>query len=131
MHYVNVRYGNIPRLEALAEKLEAAERTASCWALAAHLKGTANRTADLGSRSADFATQWNADVFQHACVKEPVFRDVLARTCASFTLDLFADREGRTAKAPVWRSPERTAFEASLVGEVSGPIRPGHSCAPR
>ena len=118
VHYVNVRYGNIPRLEALAEKLEAAERTASCWALAAHLKGTANRTADLGSRSTDFATQWNTDVFQHACVKEPVFRDVLARTGASFTLDLFADREGRTAKAPVWRSPERTAFEAPLVGEV-------------
>ena len=118
VHYTNVRYGAIASLEKLAVKLEAAERRASCWALAAHIKGVANRAADLGSRDINFSSRWNSDRFRTACVRDTVFRDIVSRTGASFTLDLFADRAGQTAKAPVWRSPEHSAFEASLAGET-------------
>ena len=113
VHYTNVRYGDIPTLEGLAVKLEAAERRASCWALAAHIRGVANRVADIGSRDPQFSARWNSDQFRTACVRDRIFQDIAARTGVAFTLDLFADRAGVTAKAPTWRCPERSAFEAS------------------
>ena len=118
VHYTNVRYGAIPTLERLAVRLEAAERQASCWALAAHIRGVANRAADIGSRDPFFSSRWNSDPFRSACVRDRIFQDIVSRTGVSFTLDLFADRAGLTAKAPTWRSPEFSAFEASLQGEV-------------
>ena len=60
-HYVNVRYGDYPHLEELAERIERAESRARCWALARHLKGAYNCIADMGSRDPEFAQRWHAD----------------------------------------------------------------------
>ena len=44
-------------------------------------------------------------------------RDVVNRCHLQFSIDLFADRLGRTAVAPKWRFPGCTAFELDLRGE--------------
>ena len=74
---MNIRYGNIPRLEVLAAQLERAEREACCWALARHLRGVHNPIADAGSRDNAFAGRWSQDPFRDVCLKEPIMRDVV------------------------------------------------------
>ena len=118
IHYVNVRYGRVPHLERLAAKLEEAEQRARCWALAVHLPGRSNVIADAGSRDSSFAAEWASDRFKDAVLKPALFADVQARCGVHFTVDLFADRTGQAALAPLWRFPERTAFEFDLSGHV-------------
>ena len=119
VHYVNVRYGRIPSLESLAERLETAERAAHCWALAAHIAGVANAVADAGSRSSNFVDEWSRDQFRDAALRPNLFRDVQSRCGVVFSLDLFSDRAGHNALAPQWRCPENTAFEAVLSNHVT------------
>ena len=118
VHYVNVRYGDVPSLEALAVRVEAAERHAGCWALALHLRGIHNRVADCGSRDPGFAGRWAADEFSEERLRPDLHAEIAGRCGVCFTLDLFADRAGLYALAPAWRSRELTAFEAQLCGEV-------------
>ena len=118
MHYVNVRFGAAQHLTALATKLEIAERHALCWCAAAHIQGVRNVIADLGSRLASFPASWAGDRFANAMLRKPLFLAVARRLGWNFTVDLFADREGRTALAPRWYSAESSGFEAPLDGET-------------
>ena len=118
VHYINVRFGASPHLTELAAEFELAERRAMCWCTAAHIRGQNNVIADLDSRAPSFPSAWAGDKFALATLRKPIFLAVERRLKWSFTLDLFADREGRTALAPRWRSPESTAFEADLSGET-------------
>ena len=118
VHYINVRYGRVTSLEALAARLEAAERSAYYWALARHLQGEQNVIADAGSRDAGFAARWAADNFRDARLRGDLFTEVASRCGVTFDMDLFYDRAGINALAPSWRSPELSAFEATLHGGV-------------
>jgi hypothetical protein len=98
-HYVNVRYGDVPSLESLAERIEAAEAAAACWALARHLRGAYNSIADLGSRDPEFARRWASDEFRTAMLRRDLVA-ALARTLGwTFTIDVFSDRPGWTSHA--------------------------------
>lgn len=118
VHYVNVRYGRIPSLEALDNRFEVAESRAQCWALAMHLEGARNLIADAGSRDPTFAHRWASDAYRDARIRPDFFEDAQRRCGVIFTMDLFSDREGRNAMAASWRCPERTAFEADLRGNI-------------
>ncbi|CAK0791283.1 unnamed protein product, partial [Prorocentrum cordatum] len=115
IHCVNFRSGRIPHLVQLAEEFEHAERSAGCWCLAVHLAGAANVISDSGSRDSAFASRWNADPFREAVLKASVM-DRITNEFGPFDCDLFADRLGVTAKAPLWFHPENTAFEAHVLG---------------
>ena len=118
VHYTNIRYGRVPSLEDLTVQLEAAERAASCWALAKHLQGVLNVVADAGSRDSTFAGRWASDSFREAKLRVDLFNEIAVRCGVTFTLDLFADRAGINALAPSWRCPQLSAFEAVLDGVV-------------
>ncbi|CAK0847543.1 unnamed protein product, partial [Prorocentrum cordatum] len=115
IHYVNFRSGRIPHLVQLAEEFEHAERSAGCWCLAVHLAGAANVISDSGSRDSAFASRWNAGPFREAVLKASAM-DRITNEFGPFDCDLFADRLGVTAKAPLWFHPENTAFEAHVLG---------------
>ena len=117
-HYVNVRYGHVESLERLAETVEDAEREALCWALARYIRGANNVVSDAGSRDPGFARRWFEDPYRLAMLRRDLFTVLERDLGVSFTLDLFADRQGWTAMAPEWRSPERTGFEATLTGHA-------------
>jgi hypothetical protein len=116
-HYVNVRYGRFPHLEALAEEVETAERAAGCVVLAKHMAGRNNVIADAGSRDLAFAARWASDPFRDACLRPCLFQ-AIQRDLGKFDLDLFADREGLGALAPRWRYAQRSACEADLKGQL-------------
>jgi hypothetical protein len=118
-HYVNVRYGDVPSLESLAERIEAAEAAAACWALARHLRGAYNSIADLGSWDPEFARRWASNEFRTAMLRRDLVA-ALARTPGwTFTIDVFSDRPGWTSHASHWRCPEVTGFEADLRSECA------------
>ena len=110
-HYVNFRYGRIAALESFAEEFEIEERAAGCWALATHIKGTANVISDAGSRDVSFASRWNNDPFRDCTLSRSVMAPLIARF-GPFDVDLFADRDGYTAQGRQWFHPEKSAFEA-------------------
>ena len=113
-HYLNVRFGAVESLDTLVRHTEAIERRAMCWACTAHISGRNNVIADKGSRRPDFSAAWAGDKYAHATLRRTIFLALQARLGWQFSLDLFADREGRTALTPAWRSPENTAFEADI-----------------
>ena len=113
VHYVNVRYGNIPQLESLSEQLDVLERSAGCTCLAEHVAGKHNVIADEGSRSSSFSDRWNTDSLMHATLREDLFKS-LERDFGRFDMDLFSDREGLLSLAERWRYPELSAFETDL-----------------
>ena len=118
-HYVNVRYGDVPSLETLAERLEEWEKKARCGCLARHLRGKYNAIADMGSRDPEFERRWRTDVYREAMPRPALLGQVAAGLRCSFSIDVFCDRRGWTALTPRWRCPEVTGFECSLAGECA------------
>jgi hypothetical protein len=117
VHYVNIRYGSVLELEKLAVILDRFEQESGGLILAKHLPGVANVVADAGSRSSTFGTDWASDRCRHACLRPKPFAQINAEL-GPFDVDLFADRKGITALAPVWFCPEDTAFAVQLQGEI-------------
>ena len=115
VHYVNVRYGDIPELEQLAEALEVEERRAGCVCLAKHIPGKFNVIADAGSRDLSFSRRWNSDVFKDAILRPRLFEQ-LQSDLGSFDIDLFADVQGHSSLCPRWCHASSSAFECPLDG---------------
>ena len=113
VHYVNVRYGNMPALETLSEELDTLERSTGCVCLAEHVEGKRNVVADEGSRVSSFAGSWNNDPLMDAVLREDLFRS-LERDLGAFDVDLFADAAGILSLASKWYHPAVSAFEVNL-----------------
>ena len=92
VHYVNFRYGDVDHLEKLASELEYEERISQCWALAIHIKGSANIISDAGSRDTGFATAWGNDVTRQASLIDSVMRPITEKF-GPFALDMFSRRQ--------------------------------------
>ena len=99
IRYVNIRYGRLSHVE---QCFEDAERASGCWALASHLPGRSNVVADRGSRDSGFAAAWAEEPFRDAILRKDLYVEVQSRCNVSCTLDLFADRRGRSALASEW-----------------------------
>jgi hypothetical protein len=115
VHYVNIRYGGVRDLEALAVQLDHWEQQSGGLILSKHLPGKSNVIADVGSRSSDFEKIWFSDTFRDACLRPKLFAQIEA-DLGQFDLDLFSDREGRVALTKRWCCPESSAFVAQLHG---------------
>ncbi len=72
----------------------------------------------MGSRDPEFGRRWLSDAFRLAMLKRDLDIALAANLGWQFTLDVFSDRQGWTAQAPKWRSPEVTGFEADLSHEI-------------